>query len=139
MGQRPPDGFAQVGLVDPELAHRPPHAHEGAHELGGGVDPEANPDPASPLLCHGGQPVDLVQGLHVDREDTLIDGPPELIVGLRGPGEHDVFRGEPRGPHHYQLAGRGYLGTGEPLPGNQLAYSQAGVGLDGVQDLHPLT
>src|SRR5436309_3305783 len=104
IGKRPLDRFVQVSLVQPELAHRPTHTHLGAHELGGGVDAESDAYLAPLSLRDQSQPVDLVQGLHVYRENPLIDGPPELIIGLGGSGEHNVLRGKPRGPRHHQLA-----------------------------------
>src|SRR5215210_382396 len=136
VSERPPDRLLEVGLVEPELPDRPAHTHLGTHELGGWVDPEPDAYLASLPLRDRGEAVELIQGLHVYREDPLLDGHKQLFVGFSGAGEDDVLRSESRGPHHHQLAGGGYLGPGELLARDQLTHGEVGVGLDGVSDLH---
>src|SRR5918993_5999187 len=137
MGECPPHRLGQVGLVDAELPYRPPHAHLGTHELRGRVYPQAHPDPTPLPLRYGGEPVDLVQRLDVDREDALLDRSTQFIVGLGGPGEDDVLRLESRGPRHHELTGRGNLGAGLPLGGYELAHGEVGVSFEGEGDLRP--
>src|SRR5215208_5455785 len=108
VGERPTDRLGQVSLIDAKLSDRPPHAHLGAHELRGGVDPQTHPDPAPLPLPYSG-----------------------------GPGEHDILRLEPRGPRHHELAGRGDLGAGLPLRGYELTHGEVGVRLEGEGDLRP--
>ncbi len=127
--ERLQDRLFEFGLVYAELPDRPAHPHLGAHQLGGGVDPQAHPDPAPGVPGDRRQAVDLVQRLHVVREDAFIDYHPQLVVGLAGPGEDDVLGLEVRGPRHNKLSRRGYLAAGSYLPGYELAHPDARVGL----------
>src|SRR5215212_4231882 len=135
MGECLPYGLSQFGLVHAELADRAAHTHPRAHELRFRVDPEPHPDGLAGLLCRLGKAVDLAQGLDVDGEDALVHRAPELVVGLAGPGEDDVFGLEACGPRHREFTRGGDLGPGLLLRGYELADAEARVRLYGVGDL----
>src|SRR5215218_6024493 len=135
MGECLPYGLSQLGLVHAELADRAAHAHPRAHELRFRVDPEPHPDGLAGLPCYPGEAVDLAQGLDVDGEDALIHRAPELVVGLAGPGEDDVFGPEACSPRHREFTRGGDLGPGLLLRGYELADAEARVRLYGVGDL----
>src|SRR5215210_4461935 len=136
VGQRPLYRFGEVGLVEAELADGAAHAHPGAHELLGRVDAQADAHLLAGGFGDGGEAVDLVQRLDVDREDAFLHGAPQLVVGLGRPGKHDVFRLEPGGPRYDQLSRRGDFCSRQLFTRYELAHGEVRVRLDGVGDLY---